>query len=321
MMLYLENLDFHIPKIIVNCPYIPMSIVAEPIEGTVTPPVGTRHIVKARSQWTEEDKRMVSLDAKAKSHIVISLPDDVYHSVENITTAKEMWETICVAYEGTEEVQENKKMNLLRQYELFFANKGESMTKSYTRFTCLINDLKAAKIDKDNFHKLNKFLDALPNHWNVLITILRNSSKLKTMTLVSLYGTLLNDEQARTQKKNARELSIKGTVLMATNQKKSVFKSAAEEESNDEEQRGEEEVSLEDEEMEDLTTDQMAMLVIQFRKFPMGRMTKGSSFQKKTGVDKSKPTFDKIKAECYNCGKIGHIVVDCRSKKLHLLNH
>ena len=83
-MSYLENLDFHIPEIIANGPYIHMAIVVKHIKRTVTLPVGTRQIVKARSQWTKEDKRMVSLDAKARSHIVISLPNDVYHFVGNI---------------------------------------------------------------------------------------------------------------------------------------------------------------------------------------------------------------------------------------------
>ena len=117
----------------------------------------------------------------------MSLPYDVYHSVMLCPDARNMWNTLCVLYEGTDEVKENKKVNLNRQYELFFSKKGESLTETFNRFNYLLNDLKSVGIEKENTALLNKFMDSLPKQWETLITCLKTSGFLKTMTLTALW--------------------------------------------------------------------------------------------------------------------------------------
>ncbi|KVH98746.1 hypothetical protein Ccrd_023027 [Cynara cardunculus var. scolymus] len=74
--------------------------------------------------------------------IALSLPDDVFHSLVNLSTAKDMWNTLCVLYYETIEVKKSKKIGLVRQYELFVHEKGESLNEYYNRFNNLLNDLK-----------------------------------------------------------------------------------------------------------------------------------------------------------------------------------
>ncbi|XP_024961683.1 uncharacterized protein LOC112502090 [Cynara cardunculus var. scolymus] len=88
-----------------------------------------RFIIKDPYQYNEDDKRKVSLDTKVRAIIALSLPDDVFHSLVNLSTAKDKWNTLCVLYEGTIEVKKSKKIGLVRQYELFVHGKGESLTE------------------------------------------------------------------------------------------------------------------------------------------------------------------------------------------------
>ncbi|KAI3715284.1 hypothetical protein L6452_22259 [Arctium lappa] len=53
-----------------------------------------------------------------------------------------MWSTLCSLYEGTDEVKKSKKIGLVRKYELFSYEKGESLSDYYNRFNGLLNDLK-----------------------------------------------------------------------------------------------------------------------------------------------------------------------------------
>ncbi|KAI3678627.1 hypothetical protein L6452_37926 [Arctium lappa] len=61
-----------------------------------------RYITKKPKEYTDEDKRLIGLDSKVRAIIPLALPDEVYHSLVNISTAKEMWSTLCVLYEDRE---------------------------------------------------------------------------------------------------------------------------------------------------------------------------------------------------------------------------
>lgn len=59
---------------------------------------------KPKSSYGEEDKRLTSLDVKARAAIANSLPYHIHHLVHNYESTHEMTETLTVAYEGTVEV-------------------------------------------------------------------------------------------------------------------------------------------------------------------------------------------------------------------------
>ena len=102
MLLFLESANSYIPKIIRNGPHIPLTpLTTTPIVPPATVVEPPRTMVKAQDQWTEEDKKLVNLDIKARSLIVMSLPNEVYHLVMLCLDAKNLWNTLCVLYKGT----------------------------------------------------------------------------------------------------------------------------------------------------------------------------------------------------------------------------
>ena len=68
---------------------------------TIVAEIPERTIIKEVHQWTEIDKRLVNIDTKARSLISMSLPDDVFHSVCHLRSAKDIWNTVCIQFEGT----------------------------------------------------------------------------------------------------------------------------------------------------------------------------------------------------------------------------
>ncbi|KAL4585659.1 hypothetical protein LXL04_010282 [Taraxacum kok-saghyz] len=59
-----------------------------------------------QSQWSEDDKQKVALEAKAKYALTVSLPDDIYSFVMHCESAKEMWDNLILLFEGTDETRE-----------------------------------------------------------------------------------------------------------------------------------------------------------------------------------------------------------------------
>ena len=81
-------------------------------EGTST--TTERFMKKDRDLWSQEDKKKAALNGKARSMIIMALPDDIYHSVINYTTAKEIWDTLVVLFEGNTELKNNRPFLLIQ---------------------------------------------------------------------------------------------------------------------------------------------------------------------------------------------------------------
>ena len=103
-------------------------MIAVPATATTTA-ILERTIFKNVTQWTDEDKRLVNIDSKARSILSMSLSDDVIHFVCHLKTAKDIWNTLCVQYEGTDSLMETRKINLVRKYEILMSTKGESLSQ------------------------------------------------------------------------------------------------------------------------------------------------------------------------------------------------
>ena len=58
-------------------------------------------------------------------------------------TAKDVWDALQVAHEGTNQVKQSRIELLMRKYELFEMGDRETTMDMYTRFTHITNELKS----------------------------------------------------------------------------------------------------------------------------------------------------------------------------------
>ena len=74
-------------------------------------------IPKELSEYTDEESEQMNLDDALQLILVESLDPVMYNAVVNCTNAKQIWDTLEIINEGSEEVRENKKEILMAQYE------------------------------------------------------------------------------------------------------------------------------------------------------------------------------------------------------------
>ena len=55
-----------------------------------------------------------------------------YNRISRCSSAKEIWDTLELAYEGTREVKRSKIDLLMSKYELFAMNKGEKINDCFS---------------------------------------------------------------------------------------------------------------------------------------------------------------------------------------------
>ncbi|MQM00932.1 hypothetical protein Taro_033679 [Colocasia esculenta] len=98
-------------------------------------------VLNNRQNWTEDDKKKISLNYKAKSILCCALSKKEFNRVSACKSAMEMWEKLRIMYEGTYKVKETRIDILVTQYERFLMQPGESITQMYNRFTDITNGL------------------------------------------------------------------------------------------------------------------------------------------------------------------------------------
>ena len=110
MHLHLLSQDESYINCIENGPHIPHKVATA---ATAIVAVG-QSIPKPKAEWTIEDMEEIRKDKKAMNILFNGLDQDMFDNVINIQTAKEVWDTVQIICEGTEQVRENK-MQLLIQ--------------------------------------------------------------------------------------------------------------------------------------------------------------------------------------------------------------
>ena len=301
-MIVLETLDYEMLDVVENGPIIPMF---QPMKDNVKDGEPKE---KPSHEFDENDKRQYSLDVRGRAAIINSLPYDVYHLVQNCKTSKEIMDTLTVAYEGTEEVKSVNKNSLNRQYEHFFAKRGETLTQSFNRFNCLANDMRRLGIHKSKQTLVLKFLDSLNDEWEHHVDVLKNSEKIESMSLSSMFGNLRNYEETKIMRKEIMKESHKDRSVALYSRKKAIASDSDSDSS---------EVSEEDSAYFVKRSGKFDRRASNSRRFPTRHdysAGKSSDFQGKKDSEPSKRNRGE-KDKCFNCGSTDHYARDCKEKK------
>ncbi|XP_070002317.1 uncharacterized protein [Nicotiana sylvestris] len=234
-------------------------------------------VPKTRADCTAEDLKKWEKNAKAKKWLVCGLGLDEYSIIQSCTTAKEIWDTLQVAHEGTPQVKRSRGILLYSQYENFTMKEGETIQEMYTRFTTLTNELKSLRriiIEEDKVEKI--LTRVLLVSWESKITVIQESKNIATFRLDELIGNLTAYELRRQ------------TMKMDTPKK-------------------ERSLALRIAEGSDLEDDEMAMITREFKKYLM----RGKGSSKGTTFNKSRAPKKQTNVGCYKCGKTDHMIKNC----------
>ncbi|XP_020209697.1 uncharacterized protein LOC109794666 [Cajanus cajan] len=118
-----------------------------------------------------------------------ALTKEEYTKVHNFRSAKQMWDTLAITYEGSLELKRNKLSLLVCKYELFEMEENKSIQTMFGRFQTIVNEL--SFLGKTyNFDHIDKLLRSLPRKWRPQVTTLRASKDLEKLSLEELVGLL-----------------------------------------------------------------------------------------------------------------------------------
>ena len=295
MRIFIRSQDIDVWRVIEVGNFIPK----KRVDGQMIP--------KEYDELTFEDKKQLSMNDKALSILICGITRDVFNSVSHCETAQDMWKLLEVTHEGTSKVRKAKMNILTSEYERFKLKEKETLSEMYTRFSQLVNKMRALgkKFDIEDLN--NKLLNVVQWRYRAEVASIKESKDLEVITLEEVIGSLMTYEMEATREMEDRK------------EKRSLAMKA---ESTDYDS----DASVGSSIGSDGDDQELAMLAKRFKHLLNRRKqrsrrsnassSRASSQRSRTSKSNNEDAESSKKKEvtCYRCGKTGHMRHECRVK-------
>ncbi|GJY89034.1 putative ribonuclease H-like domain-containing protein [Tanacetum coccineum] len=175
---YLAHTDYPIWEVIQNG------------NGPVSITTDTSGQIKVLPPRTAEEIVARERERKARTTLLMALPEDHLAKFHKMTDAKEMWDAIKSRFGGNDESKKMQKYILKQQFEGFSVSNTEGLHKGYDRFQSLLSQLEihGAGVSTEDANK--KFLRSLPSAWSQVSLIMRTKPGVDSLSFDDLYNNL-----------------------------------------------------------------------------------------------------------------------------------
>ncbi|GJT76330.1 hypothetical protein Tco_1043055, partial [Tanacetum coccineum] len=153
-------------------------------------------VTKMSVPVTAEEKTNKKNDVKARSLLLMALPNEHQLTFSQYNDAKTMFAAIETRFGGNEATKKTQKTLLKQQYENFSASSTKSLESIFNRLQKIVSRLAilGVVISQENLN--SKFLSSLPPEWNTHVVVWMNKAEIETMSIDDLYNNFKIVEQS-----------------------------------------------------------------------------------------------------------------------------
>ncbi|GJZ83062.1 ribonuclease H-like domain-containing protein [Tanacetum coccineum] len=287
--------------------------------GPVSVTTDTQGVIRVLPPRTAEEILARERERKARTTLLMALPEDHLAKFHKMTDAKEMWDAIKSRFGGNDESKKMQKYILKQQFKGFSISNSEGLHKGYDRFQSLLSQLEIHGASVSSEDANQKFLRSLPFSWSQVSLIMRTKPGVDSLSFDDLYNNLRvfeSDVKLSTASSSSTQ-NVAFISSESTNGTNDVSTAYGASPSSGHNSQRENSSSYTDDLMYSFFANQSSGPQLdhedleQIDEFDLEEM----DLKWKLHFDAKEPVgFDKTKVECYNCHKTGHFARECRSK-------
>ncbi|GKA02697.1 hypothetical protein Tco_0675478 [Tanacetum coccineum] len=175
---YLAHTDYPIWEVIQNG------------NGPVSVTTDTAGQIKILPPKTAEEIVARERERRARTTLLMAIPEDHLAKFHKMTDAKEIWNAIKSRFGGNDESKKMQKYILKQQFEGFIVSNSDGIHKGYERFQSLLSQLEIHGAGVSTEDANQKFLRSLPSAWLQVSLIMRNKPGIDSLSFDDLYNNL-----------------------------------------------------------------------------------------------------------------------------------
>ncbi|GJW62546.1 hypothetical protein Tco_0111881 [Tanacetum coccineum] len=166
----------------------PIWEIIQKVNGPVQVSTDTNGQIKVLPPKTAEEILVRERERKARTTLLMAIPEDHLAKFHKMTDAKEIWEAIKSRFGGNDEAKKIQKYILKQQFESFSVSNSEGLHKGYDRFQSLLSQLEIHDAGVSTQDANQKFLRSLPASWSQVSLIIRTKPGVDTLSFNDLYN-------------------------------------------------------------------------------------------------------------------------------------
>ncbi|CAM8994918.1 unnamed protein product [Rhodiola kirilowii] len=168
-------------------------------------------VPKPEALWTEEEDKASMGNSKAINAIFSRVDENVMKLIINCEVAKEAWDILQTAFEGTDKVRNSRMQAVTTRFEEMKMKESETITEYNTRVLELSNEASALGKPIDEERLASKVLRSLPPRFAIKVTAIEEMHDITKLKLDELMGSLRTYEINH----NFQTGDVKGIALKA----------------------------------------------------------------------------------------------------------
>ncbi|CAJ2629918.1 unnamed protein product [Trifolium pratense] len=177
-------------------------------DGIITaPPNANEEQLKAAS-----DSRLK--DLKVKNYLFQAIDREIIETILNRGSAKEIWDSMRMKYQGSSKVKRAQLQALRRDFEVLGMTESESVNDYFARTLAIANRMTAQGQRMEASTIVEKILRSLTPKFNYVVCSIEESNDVTTMSIDELQSSLLVQEQrlkSQAEKVDDQVLKVAGS--------------------------------------------------------------------------------------------------------------
>ena len=170
------------------------------VEGT-----STNVVDKPEEEWTSAEDEAALGNSKALNAIFNGVDKNMFRLINTCTVAKDAWEILKTAHEGTTRVRMSRLQMLTTQFENLMMTEEETISEFHMRVRDLSNASFALGEPMSDEKLVRKILRSLPQKFAMKVTAIEEAQDIENMKVDELIGSLQTFElklSGKSEKKN-----------------------------------------------------------------------------------------------------------------------